>query len=137
MSPKKIFVHIIILFLIAIFVIIGLNRQAVFQRGNPLPYLTAASKIDNERPFYPVKNSASDTYISHLRSSDEEFIEFAENKLDSRFISQEGSAYVFSSGDKTIMSPRKYTLANTNCGIFPKFKHKKAYQNGTLIFLII
>lgn len=120
MSPKKIFVHIIILFLISVFVIIGLNRQAVFQRGNPLPYLTAASKIDNERPFYPVKNSASDTYISHLRSSDEEFIEFAENKLDSRFISQEGSAYVFSSGDKTIYVTSEIYLGKYKLWDFPE-----------------
>lgn len=120
MKPKKLFVHIIVLFIIAVFVIIGVNRKTVFQRGNPLPYLAAASKIDDERPFYPVKSSASDTYISHLRSSDEQFIKFAENKLDSRFISQEGSAYVFSSGDKTFYVTSEVYLGKYKLWDFPE-----------------
>ncbi len=120
MKPKKIFVHIIILFLIAVFVIIGLNRQAVFQRGNPLPYMSAASKITEKKPFYPVKNADSETYISNIYSSDEEFIEFAENKLDSKFVSQEGSIYVFSNDDKTTYVDSEIYLGKYKVWDFPK-----------------
>ena len=119
MKPKKIFLHIIVPFLIAVFVIIDLNRQAVFQRGNPLPYLSAAAKIDDEKPFFHVRNSDSKTYISNLSSPDEEFIEFAENKLDSRFISQEGSIYVFSSDGKTVYVESEIYMGKYKVWDFP------------------
>ena len=119
-TEKTLKIIYILPFIIAIIGIIGVNRNVIFQRGNPLPYMAAAAKITEDQPFYPVKNSDSDTYISDLDLSDEEFIEFAENKLDSRFISQEGSVYVFSSGDKTVYVDSEIYMGKYKLWNFPK-----------------
>ena len=120
MKSKKVFSGTIIIILAAIFVIIGLNHKVIFQRGNPLPYMADASKITEKKPFYPVKNADSETYISNIYSSDEEFIEFAENKLDSKFVSQEGSIYVFSNDDKTTYVDSEIYLGKYKVWDFPK-----------------
>ena len=40
-----------------------LRAEVIFQRGNPLPYLTSAAPISEERPFVEVED-CEDVYIS-------------------------------------------------------------------------
>ena len=119
MRSKKPFVTAILSFLIIISAIIAVNRKAIFQRGNPLPYLISAAKINKENPFQSVENSGCDTYISPGNIS-KEFITFAENKLDAEFVSQEGSVYIFSSNDETFYVKSEVYWGKYTLWDFPK-----------------
>lgn len=76
--------------------VLSIWGAAIFQRGNPIPYLVAAGKIGEGRPFAQVGSGAG-IYIS-MRGECPELIAFVEADRNVAFVEQMGSAYLFSNG---------------------------------------
>lgn len=69
---------------------------AIFQRGNPIPYLLAAAQLDSDTPFAEV-GSGDGVYIAP-RGECPALLEFVERTRHVTFVEQAGSGYLFSNG---------------------------------------
>ena len=83
------------LLIVCVVVLYG-QRRAVFQRGNPIPYLRAAAHLSEEQPYVAV-DEARGFYISK-RGECPELFEFFQDELGVEFVEQAGSGYIFSNG---------------------------------------
>lgn len=87
---------------IAVFVlftsIITSKWNAIFQRGNPIPYLAAAVKLSDENTFEAVENMEG-IYITK-RGEKQDLFQMVQNTYDVEYKDQLGSAYLFSDGEK-------------------------------------
>lgn len=70
--------------------------DVIFQKGNPIPYLIAASKITEENPYVEVDKNI---VISKVGECPELFEDFEESQ-GVEFTEQTGSGYVFADGTK-------------------------------------
>ena len=84
--------------LILCFVVLYSQRRAVFQRGNPIPYLWAAAQLSEDQPFVAVDEARG--FSISKRGECPELCEFFQDELDVQFIEQAGSGYIFSDGTK-------------------------------------
>lgn len=81
----------------------------IFQRGNPIPYISAAMKIDEDSRYIQVDvDDIYDVYISVRGDKESLFYDLAySNGME--FIEQAGSSYVFSDGtNRLIISSEVY-----------------------------
>lgn len=87
----------------------AIEAPAIFQRGNPIPYLAAAAKITDETPYVQVKTSGgSSVYISR-RGKCPELFKYVEESRNVEFAEQAGSGYIFSNGaDSLVISSEIY-----------------------------
>ena len=69
---------------------------AIFQRGNPIPYLLAAAQLDSDTPFAEV-GSGDGVYIAP-RGECPALLEFVERTRHVSFVERAGSGYLFSNG---------------------------------------
>ena len=69
---------------------------AIFQRGNPIPYLLAAAQLDSDTPFAEV-GSGDGVYIAP-RGECPALLEFVERTRHVTFVERAGSGYLFSNG---------------------------------------
>lgn len=88
------------------------NKDVIFQRGNPIPYLKKAVFL-SEKEHYKKVFDNKEIYISKGRGyyniAEESLIKLAENKYNATFIEQAGSGYIFQSEDqRIIMSTEVY-----------------------------
>ena len=92
---KKIIVScaIILAFLVSV---LFLKRSAIFQRGNPIPYLTAAVKLSEANPYVAVDES-NGIYISKRGEKDALF-QMIQDTYGVEYKDQLGSGYLFSDG---------------------------------------
>ncbi|MDD3920138.1 MAG: hypothetical protein PHO41_03025 [Eubacteriales bacterium] len=88
----------------AVLVIIGLVLinwgPAIFQRGNPIPYLIATAGISETQPYVPV-NDGQGIYIS-LRGPCPALFDAVERQYDVNYLEQGGSAYLFAKGERHV-----------------------------------
>lgn len=90
---KKIFkILMIVAIITAIF--IYYNKEVIFQKGNPIPYLSASTKLSKDKLYVRV---GKDEVIS-LRENIDETIEYFEKQTNLKCIDQMGSGYIFSDG---------------------------------------
>lgn len=75
-----------------------LNRAAIFQRGNPIPYLISAVRISEKNPYVAVDETKG-IYISKRGECPELFDFFCE-RTGMEFVEQAGSGYLFTDGDR-------------------------------------
>ena len=75
-----------------------LNRAAIFQRGNPIPYLISAIQISESNPYVAVDETKG-IYISKRGECPELFDFFCE-QTGMEFVEQAGSGYQFTDGDR-------------------------------------
>ena len=99
MKKKGIILCVAIMVFIASLVI--LKWDAVFQRGNPLPYLAAAIKLSDENTFATVRG-VEDTYITR-QGDKQELFQMVQETYQVEYIDQLGSSYLFSDGEKNYM----------------------------------
>lgn len=71
--------------------------DAIFQRGDPLPYLAAAARLTDENTFEPVKNMDG-TYIT-ARGCSQGLFQMIEETYGVTHEDQLGSSHVFSNGE--------------------------------------
>lgn len=81
--------------------LIAFKWDAIFQRGNPIPYLVAAIKLSDDNTFVPV-GGTDDTYITK-RGENSDLFQMIQDTYDVEFIDQLGSGYVFSDGENSYM----------------------------------
>ena len=81
----------------------------IFQRGNPIPYISAAMKIDEDSRYVQVDvDDTYDVYISVRGDKESLFYDLAYSK-GMEFIEQAGSSYIFSDGkNRLIISSEVY-----------------------------
>ena len=80
---------------------------AIFQRGNPIPYLLAAAQLDGDTPFAEV-GSGDGVYIAP-RGECPALLEFVERTRHVSFVERAGSGYLFSNGvDSLVVSSEVY-----------------------------
>ena len=77
---------------------IYLNRDSIFQRGNPIPYLISAIQISEKNPCVAV-DEVKGIYISKCGECPELFDYFCE-RTGKEFVEQAGSAYLFTGRDR-------------------------------------
>ena len=81
--------------------VVALKWDAIFQRGNPIPYLAAMSRLSEENPFEPVKNMDG-IYVT-WRGDKEGLFQMIQDAYHVEYEDQLGSSYVFSDGEVTYM----------------------------------
>lgn len=95
-------VRICILFAIAVCILLACvivhKWDAIFQRGNPIPYLAAAVRLSDENPFEAVENMEG-IYITR-RGEKQDLFRMIQDTYDAEFKDQIGSGYLFSDGEK-------------------------------------
>lgn len=96
MKKKSIILWIIItVFLVSLAV---LKWDAVFQRGNPIPYLAAAIKLSDEHTLAAVEG-IEDVYITR-RGDNQALFQMIQQIYQVEYKDQLGSSYLFSDGEK-------------------------------------
>ena len=68
MKKKKLWIAILVAFVVLAASVVYLNRAVIFQRGNPIPYLTAAARISEKNPYVAV-DEAKGIYISSVENA--------------------------------------------------------------------
>lgn len=94
--------------LLALALVLDLWGPTIFQRGNPIPYLTAALRLTTQ-PYAEVGDrSIRDTYIT-LGYDCPELFEKIEQERDVTFVEQAGSGWIFTNGaDNLVVSSEIY-----------------------------
>ena len=98
MKKKKLWIAILVAFVVLASSVVYLNRAVIFQRGNPIPYLVAAARISEKNPYVAV-NEAKGIYISK-RGECPELLEYYQEKTGMEFVEQAGSSYLFTDGSR-------------------------------------
>lgn len=99
-----------IMTVVAVFIVAMIIWSPVlFQRGNPIPYLVAATKINDETPYVSVNvDDGTSVYIAKKGECPELFA-YVEESCHIEFVEQAGSGYIFSNGvDSLIVSSEIY-----------------------------
>lgn len=95
---KKIVIVIVISCIFCIS-LISLYSPVIFQRGNPIPYLIASTKLNAETPYVQVKQMDFETiYITKIGVCDELLQLFAE-RTGAELQEQYGGTFVFFDGE--------------------------------------
>lgn len=90
-------VAVVLLLTCLLSVFICARWDAIFQKGNPIPYLIAASKISDENPYVEVEEN---TVISK-RGECPELFEYFEKSMGVPYTEQAGSGHIFTDGMRT------------------------------------
>ena len=98
MKKKKLWIAILVAFVVLVSSVVYLNRAVIFQRGNPIPYLTAAARISEKNPYVAV-DEAKGIYISK-RGECPELLEYYQEKTGMEFVEQAGNSYLFTDGSR-------------------------------------
>lgn len=102
-TRKMLIAACLVAFLMVMTTILSIWGPAIFQRGNPIPYLIAVTKISDEQPYVQVDvDTNAEIFISE-RGECPELFEYIESKYDLEFAKQLGSGYIFSNGTSDIV----------------------------------
>lgn len=96
-TGKRIVACAVLLLAAAIIIVSGWG-PAIFQRGNPIPYLVAAAKISDEQPYVRVMVDTDSAIFISKRGGCPELFDDIENDWDRKLLEQAGSSYIFSNG---------------------------------------
>ena len=77
--------------------VVFLKWDAIFQRGNPIPYLTAAVQLSKDNPYAAV-DETNGIYISK-RGDKEALFQMIQDTYGVELKDQLGSSYLFSDGE--------------------------------------
>ncbi len=84
-----------------------LKWDAIFQRGNPIPYLKAMAQISDDNTYIEVEGK-DNVYISRNGECPEMF-HYYEETYDLEYVEQAGSGYLFTNGtDNFVISSEVY-----------------------------
>ena len=83
--------------------ILSLWSPAIFQRGNPLPYLLASAKINETVPYVQVNSSGNAYVYISKRGECPELFDYIEANWSVDFEEQLGGAYVFTNGSSRLI----------------------------------
>ena len=95
MKKKAIVCGMISVLVAAVMVLLIGWGDAIFQCGNPLPYLMAAVQLDDETPYALVKETENFEIYITARDVQEKMIAAIEAATESEFLEQGGRAFFF------------------------------------------
>ncbi len=75
----------------------------IFQRGNPVPYLKAASEINSETAFCEVAVEEADRVFITRKTVQREFLSYVEECTGAEFYEQAGSGFIFKKGNDSFV----------------------------------
>lgn len=124
---NKILLYTFILITGIILCMLLLKWDAIFQEGNPLPYLLAASKLSEERTYAKVPGKEN-LYISK-RGEYSQLFAFLQETRNAALIDQLGSGYLFSDGTEDFLVLSEIYWGNYTIWTLPAsgFPLDKAY----------
>jgi hypothetical protein len=96
---KKVLVATIIIFLV-IGIVFAVYSRAIFQRGNPIPYIGKMFTLNSKNPYQKVFFD-EDVYITRNDDYDE-LIRHIEETYNVSLLEQMGYSYFFGSDEKSI-----------------------------------
>ena len=124
----KIFLIVIAVCCIFCTALISLYTPVIFQRGNPIPYLIASTKLNTETPYAQVKQTGSETVYITKRGVGEELLQlFAEN-TGAELQEQLGGTYIFSDGESEWMIESEIYWRNYTVWEIPTFINNAGEQ---------
>lgn len=80
---------------------VALKWNAIFQRGNPIPYLAAAIKLSDNNTYVAVE-SMENVYITKQGEKNDLF-QMIEDTYEVKFKDQLGSSFLFSDGKQNFI----------------------------------
>ena len=83
--------------------ILSLWSPAIFQRGNPIPYLLAATRISDDVPYVRVSSEGNEYVYISKRGECPELFEYIKINWAVDFEEQLGGAYVFTNGSSRLI----------------------------------
>ena len=95
---KKVFATCAVIIVILVAVVF-LKKDAIFQRGNPIPYLTAVVHLSETNPYVAV-DEENGIYISK-RGDKEALFQMIQDTYGVELTDQLGSSYLFLDGENT------------------------------------
>ena len=95
---KKVFATCAVIIVILVAVVF-LKKDAIFQRGNPIPYLTAVVHLSETNPYVAV-DEENGIYLSK-RGDKEALFLMIQDTYGVELKDQLGSSYLFSDGENT------------------------------------
>ena len=98
MKKHKILILCSVTVLILFSLIIASKWDAIFQRGNPLPYLAAMTKLSDGNTYEMVVGM-DDTYVTR-RGEKEDLFQMIQDAYHVELKDQLGSGYLFSDGEE-------------------------------------
>ena len=78
-----------------------LRWDVIFQRGNPIPYLSAVTKLSEEHTYTAV-DDGENIYISKRGECPQLFEDFRKAN-NAEFVEQAGSGYIFTNGTDSLV----------------------------------
>ncbi len=94
-----------------------INKDVIFQRGNPIPYVIKAVFLSEDTPYKKVFED-KEIYISkgkgHGIKAEDSIIRLVESKYDVTFVEQAGSGYIFKSKNQRIIMSNEVYLKYYN-----------------------
>ena len=136
MTKKKLWIAILVAFVVLASSVVYLNRAVIFQRGNPIPYLTAAARISEKNPYVAV-DEAKGIYISK-RGECPELLEYYQEKTGMEFVEQAGSSYLFTDGSRNEVASSEVYWGRYTVWVLPTMEaaeNADAEQYDTAAFL--
>lgn len=97
MKKRKIGFLCVIAVIILFASVVASKSNAIFQRGNPIPYLVAAVKLSDDNTFEAVENMEN-IYITK-RGDKNGLFQMIQDTYGVEYKDQLGSGYLFSDGD--------------------------------------
>ena len=95
MTKKKVLLCGIGAFILAVAVVLIGWGDAIFQCGNPLPYLMAAVRLDEDTLYAPVKETEKFEIYITARDAQDEMVAAIAASTESEFLEQGGRAFFF------------------------------------------
>lgn len=103
-SGKKIALIIALVIVLIFAALFIMYYPVIFQRGNPIPYLKAASKLGDDIAFVEVDvDDEYDKFYISKKDAQEEFLSFVEDSTGAEFLEQAGSGFIFKDIDENFV----------------------------------
>lgn len=101
MTAKRVVFTIIVCFILLAACFTVIYRGTIFQRGNPLPYISKMVTLNDGHPYAKVF-ADKDIYIARNTGDNDALIKYIESAYDVTFFEHMGSTYSFYSDEKSI-----------------------------------
>ena len=101
-KKRVITISISVLFVLAV-AVFALYWGVIFQRGNPIPYLSKMRRLNKGNPYAKVFTDKN-TYISRIGEWEQKLTKHIEETYSVKFIEQMGSVYRFESKEKLLLA---------------------------------
>lgn len=96
-------IAVLVLILVCI-ILFAIYYPVIFQRGNPVPYLKAASELSDETHFSVVAaDDEADMVFISRKTAQDEFLSYVEESTGAEFLEQAGSGFIFKKDNESFV----------------------------------